>query len=586
MYWRIVEHTYALDAKHGFGILFQRKGELYYKCFYEDGTLVSMNGVKGISSAINELERSDRRTRNSLRTADDICRKLTDQATCTFLPGENTSLEIDLNTKDGSFELIVAKDERHGYYNVKCSCGKKSCNHVMAAAYFLNQHMRALEHAYVVSDLGVDKTAFLERDLVTATCKLDTKAINPALMEDIRHIIQLLDSAKSEDYYWQYHEYVLNLSGSYDYNSTYLEDNYSELLLALFEDPGYRKAVLDTGSYADPSDYEDRQYRSNRACFKRVLKDYQRAIKAMDEKGKYDESYAKEFLLKYREDMAGLFRYYAEGKEKLEDCDICYLEEIAKSPQLNPRHVSLISLKLDTAIEPQKASALLRLLVAKVPQDDMVEIYSKLHRISLSADEIYDLGREEQLKMIRNTPLTVESFCHIMDDLLADSDAMTKGHFILFAIKETWHAKKPGLHKAIIERIAKLPYSRLLLAFALRKLNAKGSFAQTASDPEKEMSTYFTCDYNIVRSNKRMYAEFTVSDPETNTRLLGAMEEKGNLRSLDSALDDLDYPLETIRKVCLDGKEEKYNEAFEANQDALAKTIFDQKKACFKNRHF
>ena len=90
------------------------KGELFYKCFYEAVTLVSMNGVKGISSVINELENSDRRTRNSSRTADAICNKLTDQATCTFSLRENNSLEIDLNTTDGSFELTVAKDERRG----------------------------------------------------------------------------------------------------------------------------------------------------------------------------------------------------------------------------------------------------------------------------------------------------------------------------------------------------------------------------------------------------------------------------------------------------------------------------------------
>lgn len=142
----------------------------------------------------------------------------------------------------------------------------------------------------------------------------------------------MVDAAHSSDYYWLFHSYILDLYPSYDeYNSHLLEEQYDYLLTALFDDPGYRESVLEEGSYADPDEYESRQNRSNRACFKRVLKAYNKVVKELDVRGDYTENIYKELLLKYRGDISGLLHYYAAGKKELSLFDLPFLELIAKN---------------------------------------------------------------------------------------------------------------------------------------------------------------------------------------------------------------------------------------------------------------
>ena len=579
MRFSIVRWTFTLDPKHGFGILFdQEERRVYRKCFYEDGTLTTGTDAEDFSSPIEELKRSiaGQSVYRSSKTAQQDYEKLMEQANCSFSAGKGNILNARLETKNEQIRLQVAKAEGRWYYDTKCSCGKVHCVHQKAAAAFLGQRLDALQHAYVVSDLDVDKSIFLEQELTSLTMNLDVSVKDVSMIEDIRDIVRMVDSAKSDEYYQHFHEFLLNMSPGYEYDARFLEDDYEELLIALFEDPGYRKAVLDTGTYADPEDYEERQHRSNRACLKRVLKEYQKVTKALDEKKDYEEHPYKEFLLKYRADREGLLRYYAEGMEKLDTADLPFLEKIAEMPELNPAYIRSVAKKLDEMEREEETASVLRRLMEKTTQEQKVEIYSRLQHLSMSPEEIRSLGREEQLKMIRNTPLSTESFCYIMDDLMADSTPADRGRYILHAVKRTMFSKDAALKNAIIERTMRLPDNKLLLSYALLRLDVKGQYPPQEGDPEKELNSCFSCEYEIVRESKRLYAVFSVTDPETDSILLYVTEEGGTLRRRDTYFNHLNYNSETIRKVCLDGKEDRYNEAFEQSQDALAADIFEQ----------
>jgi len=585
MHYYIVRWGFTLDPKHGFGILFDEEGNQKYKqCFYEDGTLADGKGLPRFNGPIDEMKRyaSDRGAFDPDRLETG---KPAQKESCSFSPGANGSMNAELTTEKAVFHIQIAKEEGKWYYNNQCSCGKKSCGHFRTAADILVYRLAALQHTYVASDLPKDKSIFLEPELTSRTARLDIDEMDSSAIEDVRRINDLVDVAKSDDYYQLFHDYLLDMSPGYDYDSKYLEEYYPELLASLFENPGYRKAVLDTDYYAESEMYEDRQRRSNRACLKRVLKEYQRAVKALDEKENFEENLYKEFLLKYRDDRRGLLRYFAEGKGELKKYDLPFLERIAEAPELHWDYVFAVAKKLDQMEAPKEAEPVLRSLIQKIPQEKKVEIYSDLRNLSLSTDEIRKLGREEQLKMIRNTPLSAESFCYIMDDLLADSDDAERGKYILHAIRRVRYSGDEPMKKAIIERTARLQNNRLLLSFALRRLNVQDKVSPQKGDPEKELSTFFTCDYEIVRESDKMYAVFTVSDPESGAILLDVLEKDGYLVRRNTYYDHLDYAPDLIRRVCLTGKEEMYDEAFEKNQDALAASLFEQKEKKFAREY-
>ena len=582
MRYYTVRWEYTLDQRHGFGILFDPdEKQQYRQCFFEDGELETAEGIPDLSSPINQLERysTDSWGYSLPREAQAAYEKLMSKASCSFSSGKERALAAVLTTGAETARVRVEKST-YGY-SVDCDCGKRLCAHERAAADFMEQRLAALQHAYVISELPVDKSIFLESDLKAKTGKLSNRTMDYAMIEAVLEIIRLLDSANSHDYYRRYHEFLLELAPGYDYDSHFLEDAYEELLTALFEDPGYKKAVLDPGTYADPEAYEGRQRRSNRTCYKRVLKEYQKAVKALDEKKDYGEHYYKEFLLKYRMDWPGLLRYYAEGKEKQEQCDLSFLEKIAESPDIDLRHIIPVGKKLDETGYNEETAAALRRLADRLPPEQKVELYSGLRNYSLTTEEIRSLGREDQLKMIRNTPLSAESFRYIMDDLLSGSSAQERGKYILHAIQQSRFSKDDALKKAIVEQAALLPDNRLLLSFAIHRLGTKGNDTPRNGDPEKELSTWFTCEYEIERENNEVYALFTVSDPESGSILLDVIEKDGVLRRRSSYYENLGYTPEQIKKVCLEGKEDRYNEVFEENQDALAASLFEQKNGRF-----
>ncbi len=573
------EWTYTFNSQHGFGILFDHAGgEVYQKCFYEDGSLASGKGEEDFSAPIEELKRCIHGRWNSAssKAKRDTCEALISKAELSFSCAEYSTLYIHIKTGEEEFTVEVSKPAGKWYYDTKCSCKKWSCMHEKAAAMLTERRLNALQHAYVVSELAVDKSLFVDPKLISGIRNLEVKALDPSTVEEIRELIRMADSAKSGAYYRMLHRFLLNLEPDYDYDARFLEERYPFLLLALFENPGYREAVLDPGGYADPESYEERQHRSNRACLKRVLKEYQHAARALDEKGNMEEHPYKEFLLKYRENLPGLLRYYAEGKEMPEPADLPWLNQISGLPELSPEYIGAVAEKLDTMEQTEEAAAVLRTLTEKISAEQRVEIYSRLHHLSMPAEEIRGLGREDQLKMIRNTPLTQESFCYIMDDLLEQSDDAARGRFILYAAEQARKTGSMGLKQAIAARAEKLPDHRLLLSYVQYKLNVSGRYAMPEGDPEKETGTYFRCDYEISTDNQKVTAAFTVSDPETGSVLLYAMEEGGRLGQRETFLHHLGYTPETIRKVCLRGKEEKYREDIEKNREEQAAALFEK----------
>lgn len=187
---------------------------------------------------------------------------------------------------------------------------------------------------------------------------------------------------------------------------------------------------------------------------KRMFKNYQRVVKELDGKGDYKPDYHKEFLLKYREDWPGLFRYYAEGSGKIQEFDLPFLDKIAELPDLNLAYVRAIAIKLDVLPDVKKTEPVLHRLIEKLTQEQKLEIFSHLQHMSLSTQEIRSLGREEQLRMIRNTPMTTENFCYNMDELLLGSDLATRGKYILCAIEKARSLNNATLKQAIVEENA------------------------------------------------------------------------------------------------------------------------------------
>lgn len=575
MRYYTVRWSYTIHPEHGFGIFFDTDdGQSFRKCFFEDGTLVPAKGIPDMKSEIGYLERfaNDSWGYHSRGQSETEHQTLMKKASCSFHPAADNALEAVLTA--GNMKALVRIKKGKYTHDALCNCGKRQCGHIRAAAEFMLRRLAALQHRYVTSELPVDKSLFLERDLKSKTEELDCSCLGLSMAENVREIIRLLDAAGCDVYYRNFHDYLLDLE-LYEYDSRFLEQYYKELLMALFENPGYRKAVLEPGQYAEPEEYESRQRRSNRTCLKRVLKEYQKAVKALDEKKDYGENPAVEFLLKYRDDRPGLLRYYAEGKQEPEKYDLDFLKIIAESADICPEYAMAAGEKIDRMGASEENATVLRLLAERLSLEQKVELYSRLRNHSMSTEEIRSLEREDQMKLIRNTPLTAESFCYIMDDLMAQSSAEEKGGFILHAVEQTRRSRDTGLRKAILNRTAMLPDSRLLFTFAGHRMGEEDRRAPEKGDAERELSTWFTCDYEIVRESSEVYALFTVSDPESGSILLDTIEKGGRLVLRPSYYENLGYTPEQIRAVCLAGKEERYNEAFEENRDALAASLFE-----------
>ena len=583
--WYTKRWRYALDPKHGLGILtdYNANTEIC-PCFFEDGSWETVKTEDVLRDlAVNVLLRDgDRSNRfiseKALRLADTYAA----QSICRITPLKDQSIRVVLTHGQEAFKITVSKKSYS--FDYVCSCGKSHCVHFLAAGNLLADRVRKLMHAYVTTDLPVDKSLFLEPALPSAVRSLNENKLSADTIGAIRAIIGLVDSARSDDYYRLFHSYLLDLNPYYDYDARFLEDTYGYLLAALFDDPGYRKAVLDTSTYADPETYEERQHRSNRVSFKRVLKSYNTNIKELS-KDSYQEDTYKEFLLKYRMDLPRLLAYFAKGKSALEKCDLPYLKEIAALPDPDQTLLKTAAAKLDPLSDDEEALAVFRLLAARIPVEEIADFYRGLRNITIPLEELQRLPMEDRQKVINNIPLSKNNFCHIMDHILSDADDSTKGKYILRSIERLGISRDTALKTAMAAAAAALPDNRLLLAYVLHNLHVKGEFMASKGTPEKELTAYFDCRYEVVNNNTDFYCDFLVVNPEADDILLSAREENGKLSHHPTRYGNPDYTPDLIRGVCLKGHEKEYRDACEKAQDAVDAFLFEKKHKQFASEY-
>ena len=454
---------------------------------------------------------------------------------CKFSLDKEKRIQAKISLGKQTFGIRIEK-ERNRYthwLHAVCSCKKDNCSHAKAAGIFAKNRLSALMHAYVVSTQPVNKSLFLDPALTSLIKGQREKELNAGLITSLRSICRSLKEADSVDYYWRFHDFILNLNPEYgDYDAHYLEKQRDYLLLALFDDPGYQTNILGEGSYADPGDgYEDRQHRSNRACFKRVLKEYKKVIKELDVKGDYGQDTYKELLLKVRGDAAGLLHYYAVGKEAIDTFDLPFLELIAQlcfedraaaatgSAQAEQtaasgtnRNQQAAPLVLDMA-DIQAAAGKLDIFY---PDKEAMQSFiggqpaagrqkSRLYSASshLPMEELQAVPRDQR-KLINSTLLTLDNR-YIMDTILADAGA-PEGRFLLRTVDRLPTATMSPERNIADE--APPSDSRLLLAYILMRLKLKGSGSLRKLG--KELTDYFPAN---TRSSIRATASilFTAS---------------------------------------------------------------------------
>ena len=285
MAWYQRKFSFTLDARFGFGILFDKEeGETYRQCFYEGGRLAPAKGLPDLYGAVEAFRRYSSHENDYLSPSEaQNEQSASNQSSCTFQPGPDHSVIAILKTTKESVQVTSSKGTYYSF-SARCNCKNRMCHHERDAADFLDLRLARLMHEYIISDLTTDKTVFLDPYLRSMIVNIQIREPNIEAVRYVRQILSLIRAANSEPYYWLFHNYLLQLDPAYDYSATFLQDLFTEIMLALFDDPGYQQTVLSTDHYAEPESYEGRQRRSNRTCLKRVLKEYQRAIKAMDQK--------------------------------------------------------------------------------------------------------------------------------------------------------------------------------------------------------------------------------------------------------------------------------------------------------------
>ena len=577
--WYERKFHYGLDKAHGLGILtdFSSSSDTC-SCFFEDGSQETVK-QKDVDrdSAISDLRsyytQAGYYGRQQLSSADAVMKS----STCTFAPGEDGSIMASLTYGKKTYAITDSKGSYR--FGASCTCGRNNCPHICAAGGFLDERIRKLQHDYIVSDLPLDKSLFLDPYLVAAARSMENKVPDRDLVEAALKVTKLLCDAGSEDYYWDFHEYLLDLTPDF-YEARFLEDSYPYLLAALFEDPGYRKEVLDTGEYADPYDYEERQHRSNRASFKRALKNYQIQVREL-ERGAYTADPYKEFLLKYRGDLKGLLHYYAVVKASPERRDMPYLRQIADLPDPDLSDLKTAAAKLDPMAGDEEALEIFGLLAARIPADETAGFYSGLRNITMGLSDMKKFSMEDQKKLAAHVPLTEESFTYVMDQVLKGTDDREKGAYILHSAEEALISGSAALKKKIAGAAASLSDARLLLSFVVKTLKIKGSFSAAEGDPKREMASYFVCAYEFVNKDSSFYCDFTVRDPEYGRILLWAREEDHHLSSMRTSYTQDRYPPELIRKVCTEEKEEAYKAEYTKNRDAVDAFLFEKNNKQF-----
>ena len=575
--------SYVMDAKHGFGIMTEVSSDSpQAPCFFEDGTMETVTKqTVDRDRAVNELlsysESRQYYREEMLKKADEIIARGSGR----FLPGDQGSLFAIVTYRGKEYKITVEK----GVYSYRavCSCHKANCPHLFAASTFLSARIGKLMHAYVSSDLPVDKSLFLEQDLVDSVYRLKEDRLDTNTIGEIRRIIRLVNDARSDEYVWRFHKFLLSI-GPYEYDSRFLEDTYGYLLTALMDDAVYQKTVLESGHYADPTNYEERQHRSNRASFKRVLKSYKMNIKELG-KGDFQEDTYKEFLLKYRIDLPRLLTYYAKGKPELDRDDLSYLREIAALPELDPDCLQAAAARLNPMYGDAEALEVFYLLAGRVPAEKTADFYSGLRNITIPLEEIRKIPVAEREKVINNIPLSRDNFRYIMEEILGDAEDRKKGAFILRTIQRMDGSRDMLLKKALADETARLSNNRLLQAYVEDCLKVKSLKRAEKGDPAQELSVYFSCDYEMVNNESSFFCDFEIRDPVSGKILLMVREQEGKLTSRLKKYAFPEYTPALIRSVCLQGREKAYRADCEKNEDAVAAFLFEKKNKQFASEY-
>ena len=621
-YW-YYSFRFTFDKEHGFGIEYGVQGQQESRrTFFEDASLVasSLEGDETVDSIKHMYGLADNSWRRSSAAEEKFIKDVFAKGVCKFSLDKEKRIQAKISLGKQTFGIRIEK-ERNRYthwLHAVCSCKKDNCSHAKAAGIFAKNRLSALMHAYVVSTQPVNKSLFLDPALTSLIKGQREKELNAGLITSLRSICRSLKEADSVDYYWRFHDFILNLNPEYgDYDAHYLEKQRDYLLLALFDDPGYQTNILGEGSYADPGDgYEDRQHRSNRACFKRVLKEYKKVIKELDVKGDYGQDTYKELLLKVRGDAAGLLHYYAVGKEAIDTFDLPFLELIAqlcfedraaaatgsaqaeqtaasgtnRNQQAAPLVLDMADIqaaagKLDIFYPDKEAMRVFHRLVSLLPGDRKVELYSGLREITLPMEELQKLSLEDQRKLINSTLLTLDNFRYIMDTILADAGAPEKGRFLLRTVDRLRNSNDVPLKRNIADEAARLPDSRLLLAYILMRLKLKGKWEPQKRTPEKELTDYFTSEYEIIDQGDSFYTVYRINDPESGQHVLSVREEGRSLSWYQPrGLEELFEPAQ-VREVCLEGRGDEYRRAVEKNQDAVDARLFEKKNRKFAGEY-
>jgi len=572
--------SFTVGPKHGLGVLFNNKEGDGRSVFYEDCIVPESADDQLYERLLHFIPgyADPRRVymkKNEMAEYDRLVR----DAEFTFIPKGKG--KIDIRIEAGARKIRVSFGlGKSGYgFNCSCECGRPSCLHISVAALGCVREEDRLISEYVVSGLPVNKGAILDHGLINMIGDCSFDMLSKENIGKIRAFTERLDRPASEDYYLLFHEFLLDMHPYFSYDAHFLEE-YAYLLFALFEDKGYSDAVIRPGDYAEPTLYEERQHRSNRTAFKRVLKEYQTVLKKMEQGKDSQQSYYQEFLLKYREDFPGLLRYYALIKLKLDDTDLPYLMDIAALPEFNTGYLLPLALKLDRMSDSGKSGEVLAGLTERLSSEEKTVIYGCLHELSMPAEEILKLDLESQKKMIYNTPLTAGTLKHIMSDVLKDESASVKGRFLVHAGGKSRLSRDTKLKKAIIDHALELPDNRILIYYLTGALSVKAGLPEKG-DQRRELTEYFNCEYEVIDQNDTYRVEYSIvtEDPK-EAFVLFANEQDGRLSS--RSLPEMpDITPDLLKEVCISGREDEFRSDMEKIREKVNFYNFEKEHRLF-----
>ena len=578
MYFRT--HTFTLDKKKGFGLIFLNDNAKDYSVFYEDETLEKSDETGTCTSALSSLRRfGDSRSFYRNSPGENEFNRLIRTAKCRFVPEKNGSVTAILT--DGKKEITIKTEPGRYGYSVSCSCKGYMCIHSNAAGFFLGVREDQLKKQYLSSDLPVNKGLFLDPELLNMM--KDEFAGDPTeeAIKRVHDMMNLLDLPQSPDYYRCFHQHMLNLESSfYGYDAHVLE-THAMLPLALLENPGYQSAVIETGEYAKTEEYENRQHRSNRASFKRIIKAYKEVNKALAT-GCYTDHLYMEFLLKYRNDLPSLFHYYAKAKASLKKMDVPFLMRIASLPvsekaSLDKEVVLKVAKKIEAMYFQGNREELVHGIMAHLPLSDRVEIYGELREFTMPLSEIQKLDKESQKKLIYNTPLTDDSLMHIMDHILTEEESSTRGRFLLYAAEKIRGNRSRDIKETILRYARELPYNYVLLLYFKDEFSDMKVIPGKSEDPVQELTTYFNCDFRIDEEPTSYSIIYTIGSAKGSgdSYILTAEEENDRI-VVHTYVRKLTVSPDTVRKACTVGREDEYMSMIEQADERIARRRFEQ----------